>query len=1114
MLPGSRDSADERPYHPGPMKLSCGACGHENREGRKFCAECGATLSPVCPACGASNEAGEKFCGECGAALTTAAVSASAAAVPAPAPVAGVAEKKHITVLFADVAGSMDLQEQLDAEVWAEIMGRFVAILAEGVRKYGGTVDKFTGDGIMALFGAPVAQEDHARRACHAAWHLTKTIASYSEELRRKQGVRLGVRLGLNSGEVVVGRVGEDMTLDPTALGHTVGLAQRMEALAEPGKACLTAQTARLVDGWFRLEDVGPVQVKGSREPVQVWLLAEPVSSPMRRTVGTAQLVGRQREFAVLEDAFAIAEEGHAQVVGVVGEAGVGKSRLCEEFAQSMAARGITVRRATGVSHGRDVPLLPVLAFLRDNFGINDGDDPVTARGKVAQRVLELDPGLEDTLPLVFDFLQVPDPDRPVPQLAPQVRIRRIFDTVRRITAKRSEREMLVLIFEDLHWFDPQSQAFLERLIESYPGSRTLVVTNFRPEFTAAWMVHSYYRQLPLAPLREEGVAELLGGLLGADLSLAPLVNFVLERTGGNPFFVEEVVRTLVEDATLAGGPGHYRLARPLQEIAVPPSISAVLSARIDRLAPEEKTALQTASVIGREFRRGLLAEVMSVGAEALEEILATLCRAELLHDIGDERYRFWHPLTQEVAYGTLLATQRVPLHAAVAGAMLHLNPDRLDEQAALVASHFERAQEVVEAARWHFRAGAWAMRSDLAEARRRWQQALGLLRGAEETPEALRLRVRTQTRLIQSGARAGVDLAQSEAMLAEARTVAEGLDDRQLLAGLIVASGTRLIMTGDVRGGADRWMEATRLAEGISEVGIQAVLGICHCLAYGWMGPLSEAVRWATRSLDLTAGDPGAGVELIGYSALVRAHGVRAMALTRMGRLTEARADCDLVLSVGRQRGEAENVQFGLCSLVEVASLIGEAGDSLDLASESMRIGEETGNQMSFAFGRDAVGQALLLAGRPAEAVESIERALAEARSHDTLLCLESFMLTNLARARLAAGDAAAAASAAAAAVECARERGTAVLEVPALVALARVRRVTGAPSDETPSDLARALDLVAETGAAAYEASIREELGWLHHDEAEWQAALQLYDKMGAPAQAERLQAELDRR
>jgi class 3 adenylate cyclase len=1098
------------PYDPRTMKITCAACGHENREGRKFCAECGAALTPVCPACGVSNEVGEKFCGDCGAALTpVASVGGSA-----PAPVAGPSEKKHITVLFADVAGSMDLQEQLDAEVWAEIMGRFVALLAEGVRKYGGTVDKFTGDGIMALFGAPVAQEDHARRACHAAWHLTKTIETYSEELRRKQGVRLDVRLGLNSGEVVVGRVGEDMTLDPTALGHTVGLAQRMEALAEPGKAYLTAQTARLVDGWFRLEDVGPLPVKGSREPVQVWRLAEPSLSPARRTVGSAQLVGRQREFAVLEDALALAEEGHAQVVGVVGEAGVGKSRLCEEFARSVAARGITVRRATGVSHGRDVPLLPVLAFIRDNFGIKDGDDPATARRKVTERVLGLDPGLEDTLPLLFDFLEVPDPDRPVLQMAPQIRMRRLFDSVRRFTARRSEREMLVLIVEDLHWFDPQSQAFLERLIESYAGSRTLVVTNFRPEFTAAWMGHSYYRQLPLVPLREDGVAELLGGLLGADLSLAPLVHFVLERTGGNPFFVEEVVRTLVEDATLTGGPGHYRLARALHEIAVPPSISAVLAARIDRLAPEVKTALQTAAVIGREFRRDLLTEVMSVDAEVLDESLTTLCRAELLHDIGDERYRFWHPLTQEVAYGTLLATQRDPLHAAVARAMVKLYPDRLDEQAALVAIHFERAHEVVESARWHFRAAGWALRTDFAEACHRWRQTLVLLRGAEETPDALQLRVQTHVRLIQAGARLGMDPDEAEELLAEGRAVAERLGDMRLLAMLVYVSGTQLLMRGDVPAGAARWMEGIRIAESVSDVGLQGTLGIGPVLAHGWTGPLTEAVMWATRGITLLAGDPETGAEMVGYSPLVRLYGVRAMALARMGRFAEARTDCERVLAMGRPRGESENVQFALCALVELASIVGEAGDSLDQARESMRIGEETGNFMSAAFGLDAVGQAYLLAGCPTEAVEAAERSLADARSHQTLLCLEAFLLINLARARLAAGDVGAAGNAADAAVASARQRGTPVFEIPALVLRARVRRATDTSGDETRTDLIRALDLVGETGAAAYEPSIREELGWLDHDENDWRAALQLYDKLGAPAQAERLQAELDRR
>jgi class 3 adenylate cyclase len=591
------------------MNTTCLACRHENREGRKFCAQCGASLTvPVCPACGSANEPGERFCGECGAPLATTVPMPPAAGAQRPLRTAPEGERKQLTVLFADVQGSMELQENLDAEAWAGIIDRFAQILAEGVRRFGGTVDKFTGDGIMALFGAPVAHEDHARRACHAAWYLTGAITGYARELRRSEGIDLHVRLGLNSGEVVVvGGVGDDVRLDPTALGHTVGLAQRMEAMADPGKTYLTEHTGRLVEGWFHLADLGPQSVKGAREPLRVFVLEGPAARPSAlrggRALGTSPLVGRDRELAVLEDALAAATEGRAQVVGVVGEAGVGKSRLCEEFARSATSRGITVRRTAGVSHGQAIPLLPILALLRDYFSVTEADDPEQARGKIARRLVGLDPDLAEHLPLLLDFLEVPDPAAPVPKLAPEVRMRRLFEALHAVTERRSEREVLVLLAEDLHWFDPQSEAFLERLVESFPGSRTLVLVNFRPEFSGSWMRHSYYRQLPLAPLGDEAVGELLGGLLGVDVSLDPLRGFVLERTAGNPFFVEEVVRALVEDGTLAGGSNRYRLTRRLDQLRVPPSVQAVLAARIDRLPTERKAVLQTAAVIGRTFR-------------------------------------------------------------------------------------------------------------------------------------------------------------------------------------------------------------------------------------------------------------------------------------------------------------------------------------------------------------------------------------------------------------------------------------------------------------------------------------------------------------------------------
>ncbi len=519
------------------------------------------------------------------------------------------------------------------------------------------------------------------------------------------------MRIGLNPGEAVVGRVGEDLRIDPTALGHTVGLAQRMEALAVPGSAYLTEHTARLVEGWFRLRDLGPMTVRGAREPLGIFVLEGPAPprSASRGGRATSRLVGRASEMARLEEALNRAAEGHAQVVGIVGEPGVGKSRLCDEFAASAIARGITVRRTAGVSHGGEVPLLPILAVFRPYFGITEADSAAQARERIGDRLLALDPAFLDDLPLFFDFLEVPDPERPTPQLAGEQRMRRIFEMLRRVTARRSERGVLVLVWEDLHWFDPQSAAFLERVIESFPGTRTLMVTNFRPEFSAAWMRHSYYQQLSLLPLSAESVGEMIRDLVGDDPSLAPLPGYLVVRTGGNPFFVEEVVRALVEDGTLAGRPGDHRLTRPLEQAGLPASVQAVLAARIDRLSAEHKPVLQSAAVIGRTFAEPVLARVMGKPAGALADALSALCAAELLQEV--QRYpvvecRFWHALTQEVAYGTMLAGRRARLHVAAAEALIDLDADRLDEEAAVVAWHWERAGRRLEAAQWGFRAG------------------------------------------------------------------------------------------------------------------------------------------------------------------------------------------------------------------------------------------------------------------------------------------------------------------------------------------------------------------------------------------------------------------------
>ena len=813
-----------------------------------------------------------------------------------------------------------------------------------------------------------------------------------------------------------------------------------------------------------------------------------------------------------LQDALAEAIEGRFQVVGVVGEAGMGKSRLCEEFVGS-AGRGITVRRTTGVSHGRAVPLLPVLSLLRDYFSITDTDTPPAARDKVTSRLLALDPGLDEILPLLLDFLEVPDPERPAPGLDSEVRMRRVLDALHRIITRRSEREVLVLLVEDLHWFDPQSDAFLERLIESLPGSRTLVVTNFRPEFSARWMRHSYYRQLPLAPLGDEAVGDLLGGLVGADPSLAPLRGFVLECTGGNPFFVEEVVRALVEDGTLASRPGHYQLTRPLAHIRVPPTIQATLAARIDRLSAEHKAVLQAAAVIGRAFPVPVLAGVTDVTDDVLEDAMRALCGAELLQEtIGGPvgEYRFWHPLTQEVAYDSLLAGRRAQLHTAVAETLAK-DEQRAGERAGVIAWHWERAGRPVEAARWNFEAGKWALRSDLGEAQRRWRAAIDLLDGVPETDESLYVGSWARNKLCQFGARTGIAPEEAERLYTEARVRAERLGDPKLLALVVAVSGSNKFCTGDLRGGLDRYLEGAQIAEQTGDRDLQAACWHAPALPLVHLGPLAEGLAWIERHLAVCADDPDRGVEHAGYSPLTSTVDSRARYLLLAGRLPEAARDIDRALALGRLRAEPDPLCWALTLAGRLAWLSGE-GDGLAAAAEAVRIGEETGNIVGLVLGLQSVALSELAAGRPSLAVAACERALREVRDHRTGLFEEGSVLAHLARARLAAGDPAGAVDAAIDAVTVAVRQQARVVECLALLIRAQTLRAIDGDVDDICADLDAAIALVSETGAVTYEPFIREEFARIRGDPTEMGEALRLYSAIGATGHARRLHTEPD--
>ena len=706
-------------------------------------------------------------------------------------------ERKQVTVLFADVMGSMDLAERTDPERWQTIMDGFFRALAASVHQFEGTVDKFTGDGIMALFGAPIAHEDHAQRACYAALEMQRAVGEYADEVRRSDGISLTTRIGINSGDVVVGSIGEDLSLSYTAVGHTVGLAQRMEALAEPGKAYLTAHTARLAAGFLEMRDLGEFEIKGASEPLEVHELTGVGSARGRLDVaqqrGFSPFVGRSTETAELDAALERTIEGNGEAIGIVADAGVGKSRLCHEFAEQCRAHGISVYEAQCQAHGKAIPLLPVLQMTRAYYGIGAGDSEREAREKVAGRLLLLDPEFGDDLGIVFELLGIPDPERPAPQMNAEARQRRLVDVIRRIVGASARLEPAVMLLEDLHWIDPASEPFVKALVEAVPGTNTLALTNFRPEYRAEWMSRSHYRQLPLAPLGPEALEELLSDLLGNDPSLDGLSEMIREQTGGNPFYVEEAVRELVESGALEGDRGAYRLIREIGELRVPPSVQAILSARIDRLDAPAKGTLQVAATIGKEFERWLLRSASELDDDQLEVALSELCEAEFVQQTAlypEPQYAFRHPLTQEVAYGTQLAAARAATHAAIARGMQETDPELLDERAALIAQHFEQAGDAMQAAKWHARAAGWAGFTDPNAALMHWKRIRELDPDLPPGAEAYPLRIGARTMLLTLGWRLGEDVAEAREVFEEGKALAEGAGDSASLAMLHGALG------------------------------------------------------------------------------------------------------------------------------------------------------------------------------------------------------------------------------------------------------------------------------------------------------------------------------------
>jgi class 3 adenylate cyclase/tetratricopeptide (TPR) repeat protein len=1125
--------------------VRCPTCGHEPPAGSPFCNGCGAKLVLTCASCGATPPPGSRFCNGCGATLGAAPASAPAERAPRDYTPKHLAEKilqsksalegerKQVTVLFADVKGSMDLAAQLDPEEWHRILERFFEILTEGVHRFEGTVNQYTGDGIMALFGAPISHEDHAERACYASLHLRDAVRGYANEVRVRHGIPFGVRIGLNSGEVVVGKIGDDLRMDYTAQGHVVGLAQRMEALAESGHICLSERTARLVEGYFQLQDLGRVKVKGAEEPVGLFDLEGVGAFRTRlersRARGLSSFVGRDRDMALLEAALERARGGTAQVVGVMAEAGTGKSRLCAEFIDACRARGIPVFEGRGVAHGKSIPMLPMLELWRNYYGITDGDAPDATRAKIAGRLLLMDEGFRESLPFVFDLFGVADPEKPAPAIDPEQRQKRLHGVVKRVLHDPGYGGTRVLLLEDLHWFDGASDAFLETTIESAPATRDLVLVNFRPEYQARWMQRSYYQQLPLQPLGTEAIRALLRDQLGEDASVAALPELIHERTKGNPFFIEEVVQSLVESGHLTGTRGAYRLTTEIGALQVPASVQAVLAARIDRLPEREKKVLQTAAVIGKTFAESLLRTVVTSVSKlddaALGESLSKLVAAEFLFEASlypQLEYSFKHPLTQEVAQRSQLRQRRAEVHAAVAQALEAMGGN-LDERAAEIAQHWAEAEDAGRAARWYQRAAEWAGLSDPREGLRHWRRVRELAPGIEDENERDALLLQACIQLFTLGWRMGGSEAESAAVFAQGRALAERAGDRHALARLVGFYGLiRVQLAGSALDYVRYGEEGAAIAAECDDPALRAGMGTLPAFGHFYVGDGRAVLEWSARVLAVTGSDDKLGKEIAGYGPRAAMLFARARALIDLGRLSEAEAALYEAARVAEESGELEVLGWVDVGWPQLGYARGGPESHLDRARRCLEIAERVDNESSRVVARWALGYAHLVDAQPRAAQEAFATALALIRDHGVQRAWTSVMLAMLAETHLALGEPAAALAAAREAIEIGRVGGNRYHEVQAQLALVGALLVTdgGVPRSEIESALERADELVESIAAGSLaprvlemRARLANALGDAAAGEQTLRRALDSYREIGATGHAARLTRELAR-
>ena len=999
----------------------------------------GPTRGLTCASCGTDLPAGSKFCNKCGTAVSGQTTGQPRFASPESYTPKHLAEKiltsksalegerKQVTVLFADLKGSMELLADREPEESRKLLDPVLERMMQAVHRYEGTVNQVMGDGIMALFGAPLAHEDHAVRACYAALRMQESVAQYAETVFRTHGLPIQIRVGLNSGEVVVRSIGSDLRMDYTAVGQTTHLAARMEQLAPPGTVYATAAVLRLAEAHVTARGMGPTPVKGLATPVEIWEITGPGLGPLRFEGAAAPVltpfVGRDEPLRQLVNALSLAERGDGQLVAVVGEAGVGKSRLFWEFVHGHVTSAWTVLRARSVSYGKASPYLPIVDLLKRGFQIGETDTAPAIAARVRDALAALDAALAPDVPALLAVLGVPSDDRQWEHLDLPQRRECVLEAFKHLLLRLAIDRPVVLLLEDLHWIDDATQEVLDSFVDAVPTARILLLVNYRPEYRHTWAAKSFYTQVRLDPLPADISTHLLDSLLGTDSGLLDLRRALVDQTQGNPFFLEESVRHLAETGVLSGELGAYRMERKGVRIDVPATVQGVLAARIDRLPPEDKRLLQAAAVVGKDVPLRVFEAVAETQGSELRRALARLQGAEFLREVRafpESMYTFKHALTHEVTYGTLLGARKRALHSAALGAMERLYQAHLTEHADNLARHaiagalWGKAVDYLREA-----SNAAFVQGSLPRALAHAEQALEVSARLSSTEEDVKRTIDARHGMyaplflmgalprlfplmqeaeqlagrIQDAARQGRASLQLSAYhwlqgnytagLSHAQKAYEigcVIDDPESrIGGRQLAAACRYSL-GDIRGAIEGYRSTvdgpdSELAKRRYSISVPPYIAsngwLAWCLSLA--GDFNAALSHGDRAV--------AAAESAGPTSQVGARVMRALAFANRGNFDLAQGDADSAMATAETYGVLTWLPGVYSTWGWIVSRQGRPGDGIPYLERAVQIQETLGLRLYLSEYYRTLGEALLLARRLSEARQTADRGLALTR-------------------------------------------------------------------------------------------------------------------------------------